>query len=81
MNENGFNENLNMEYFEELVFLVLDIEVDFVILLVKCLNSVLLFFLFVCYCNDNFVIIRLNNELLKVKKSNWEVLDVLVKVY
>lgn len=81
MNENGFNENLNMEYFEELVFLVLDIEVDFVILLVKCLNSVLLFFLFVCCCNDNFVIIRLNNELLKVKKSNWEVLDVLVKVY
>lgn len=78
MGENGLVES--MVYYEEF-FLVFDIEVDLVILIVKCLNSVFFLFLFVICCNDNFVIIRFNNELLKVKWSNWEVVDVLGKVY
>lgn len=81
VNENGLNENLNMEYPEESVFSASDTEADSAISLVKCLNSASPSSSLVCRRNDNSAIIRLNNELLKAKKSNWEVLDALAKAY
>ena len=81
VNENGLNENLNMEYPEESVFSASDTEADSAISLVKCLNSASPSSSLVCRRNDNSAIIRLNYELLKAKKSNWEVLDALAKAY
>ena len=58
-----------------------DTEADSAITLVKCLNSESPSSSFVSRRNDNSAIIRLNNELLKAKRSNWEVVDALGKAY
>ena len=70
-----------MEYPEESVFSASDTEADSAISLVKCLNSASPSSSLVSRRNDNSAIVRLNNELLKAKKSNWEVLDALAKAY
>lgn len=79
--ENGLYESLSMEYPEESVFSASDTEADSAISLVKCLNSASPSSSLVSRRNDNSAIVRLNNELLKAKKSNWEVLDALAKAY
>ena len=76
--ENGSVES--MEFHEER-FSASDTEADSAISLVKCLNSVSPSSSLVCRRNDNSAIIRLNNELLKAKRSNWEVVDALGKAY
>ncbi|XP_068745491.1 uncharacterized protein [Montipora capricornis] len=58
-----------------------DTEADSAIMLLKSLNSESPSSSFVSRRNDNFAIIRLNQELLKSKKSNWEVVDALQKAY
>lgn len=58
-----------------------DTEADSAIILLKCLNSESPSSSFVSRRNDNSAIIRLNNELLKAKRSNWEVVDALGKAY
>lgn len=71
----------SMELFHEERFSASDTEADSAISLVKCLNSESPSSSLVSRRNDNSAIIRLNNELLKSKKSNWEVLDALGKAY
>ena len=70
----------SMAYQEEL-FSASDTEADSAISIVKCLNSSSPSSSLVTRCNDNSAIIRLNNELLKAKRSNWEVVDALGKAY
>lgn len=70
----------SMEYHEER-FSASDTEADSAISIVKCLNSVSPSSSLVTRRNDNSAIIRLNNELLKAKRSNWEVVDALGKAY
>ena len=70
----------SMEFQDER-FSASDTEADSAITLVKCLNSESPSSSFVSRRNDNSAIIRLNNELLKAKKSNWEVVDALGKAY
>ena len=76
--ENGSFES--MEYHEER-FSASDTEADSAISIVKCLNSSSPSSSLVTRRNDNSAIIRLNNELLKAKRSNWEVVDALGKAY
>ena len=76
--ENGSVES--MAYHEEL-FSASDTEADSAISIVKCLNSASPSSSLVTRRNDNSAIIRLNNELLKAKRSNWEVVDALGKAY
>lgn len=76
--ENGLTDS--MEFHEE-PFSASDTEADSAISLVKCLNSASPSSSLVSRRNDNSAIIRLNNELLKAKRSNWEVLDALGKAY
>ena len=76
--ENGSVES--MEFHEE-HFSASDTEADSAISLVKCLNSASPSSSLVCRRNDNSAIIRLNNELLKAKRSNWEVVDALGRAY
>ena len=70
----------SMAYHEEL-FSASDTEADSAISIVKCLNSASPSSSLVTRRNDNSAIIRLNNELLKAKRSNWEVVDALGKAY
>ena len=62
-------------------FSVSDTEADSAITLLKSLNSESPSSSFVSRRNDNSAILRLNNELLKAKRSNWEVVDALGKAY
>ena len=62
-------------------FSVSDTEADSAIILLKSLNSESPSSSFVSRRNDNSAILRLNNELLKAKRSNWEVVDALGKAY
>lgn len=58
-----------------------DTEADSAITLLKSLNSESPSSSFVSRRNDNSAILRLNNELLKAKRRNWEVVDALGKAY
>ena len=71
----------NMEPQDDRYSATSDTETDSAITLVKCLNSESPSSSLVFRRNDNSAIIRLNNELLKAKRSNWEVVDALGKAY
>ena len=77
--ENGSVESMNLQ--DDRYSAVSDTEADSAIALVKCLNSESPSSSLVSRRNDNSAIIRLNNELLKAKRSNWEVVDALGKAY
>ena len=81
-NSNTTEENSDQSMdFQDERFSASDTEADSAITLVKCLNSESPSSSFVSRRNDNSAIIRLNNELLKAKRSNWEVVDALGKAY
>lgn len=60
---------------------VSDCETNSASMILKCLNSTTPPAPLVVRASDKSAIIRLNNELLKSKRSNWQVVDALSKAY